>query len=77
MAGAEAIIAEHAQQRGGGSNKKAMAAACFRLAQHLEGQEERDVLQVMEYYAKVRETWMWGLFICMYDCMCVYVCIIY
>lgn len=58
IAGAEALVAEQhqqQQQRGGGKERatsSALAAACFRLAQHLEGQEH-DVLRAIEYYAKV------------------------
>lgn len=59
IAGAEALVAEQQAQgqRGGGKEEAkgsshAMAAACFHLAQHLEGQEH-DVLRAIEYYAKV------------------------
>lgn len=58
LAAAEAVIAEQEQapgrRRGGGDGGggNELAAACFRLAQHLEGQEH-DVLRAIEYYAKV------------------------
>jgi hypothetical protein len=60
LTAAEAVIAEQEQAPGrrrgggGGGGGNALAAACFRLAQHLEGQEH-DVLRAIEYYAKVTQ----------------------
>lgn len=49
---------QRAGKGGEAKGGRALAAACFRLAQHLEGQEH-DVLRAIEYYAKVWYGMVW------------------